>query len=219
MTFLLAYLLIIQGNQSSLNWERIYIDESLSVELPENHQVIDTLGQVVYLAETDYSIITLSSVLESSLPSGESIPSNSIEELNKFYDGFEKGTTNSKNGRITESERIVLDSLVARTFRADYPNGETILNQLVVVRDRIYFAATRFNTENLDHARSESSRYFSSFQLNVDPNKQLKNQSTDHSIAYKVGYFIGKSIGYLVIPLVIVIVVVILRKVRKKRVE
>ncbi|MFY0592316.1 hypothetical protein [Roseivirga sp.] len=217
MAFLFAVLFTLQTNQVSLSWQQVSINEDLSVELPENHEIIDTLGQVIYVAESQYSIITLSSMPEFSLPDSESISLRSIEELKEFYDGLEKGTINSKKGKIISSNDILLDSLTARIFQADYPNGETMLNQVIVIQDHVYFASVRFATENLDYSKEEADRFFKSFQLNVKTKNQLKEVSTENSAAYNVGYFIGKYIGYLMIPILLICIIVFLKKARKKR--
>jgi hypothetical protein len=216
MNFILAIFLTFQSDSTTLNWERVTVDELLTIELPDNFERTDTLGQTVFYAETDYSVITLSRVPESAIPQVDRITSSSTEELRELYTGFQNGTIKAGQGEVVDSQDVLVDSLKARVFRTDYNNGETKLNQLILVRDKIYFATVWFNTEHLEFVEIEKARFFNSFQFNAVPTNQLRPSRPEDSTSYKIGELLGTIIGYALIPGIIILIIFLARRKKKK---
>ncbi|MEO9801905.1 MAG: hypothetical protein ABJF04_01600 [Reichenbachiella sp.] len=216
MNFILALFLTFQSDSTTLNWERVTVDDLLTVELPSNFERTDTLGQTVFYAEANYSVITLSRVPESAIPQVDRITSSSTEELRKLYTGFQNGTIKGSQGEVVDSQDVLIDSLSARVFRTDYNNGETKFNQLILVRDKIYFATVWFNTEHLELVEIEIARYFNSFQFDVIPSNQLRPARLEDSTSYKIGELLGTIIGYALIPGTIILIVILIRRKKKK---
>ena len=216
MNFVLAILLTFQTDSATLNWERVTVDDLLTVELPDNFERTDTLGQTIFYAEADYSVITLSRVPESAIPQVDRITSSTPDELGKFYTGFQNGTLKAKQGEVVDSEDVLLDSLRARIFRTDYENGETKLNQIILVQDRLYFGTVWFSTEYFEFVINEKDQFFNSFQFAITANKQLRPARLEDSTSYKLGELFGTIIGYTLIPGIIILIVVLVRRKRKK---
>ena len=196
-------LLTFQSDTTTISWQKVQVDEFLTIELPSNFERTDTLDQSVFYAESDYTIFMLSKVPESAIPNVNGLKLNSTKEIPEFYSGFQKGVLNTKEGRIVESNDILLDSLRARSFRIDLNNEETKLHRAVIVRDRIYLASVWFATDYLEEVKAESVHFFDSFEFSIKPEDQFIFAGLEDSSAYKIGEILGSIVSYSIIPVLL----------------
>jgi hypothetical protein len=201
---LLAIFIAISINSLGQNWTDQQVDSTLTLMLPDNYKVIDTLGRRIISARIENGFV-FTSILPNT---GEvSINVQSEDELIKSYKGLEKGCIKSQHGQLIKDE--IIENSGLKMIRFSYKasmNGERLVCHCVsaFVNEKMYsvsFAEVESMTNEMSATRE---KLFSS--LRFSPGLGLKNQMSNKGEEEKEinqGYLIGQiTILGLIIGLV-----------------
>ena len=102
---LLTILTLISINSFGQQWSEYQVDSTLTLMLPDNYEVRDTLGQRVVTSRVDNGIIIISI-----LPNGGQTAINvqSEQELIKSYKDMRQGIINSQSGQLIKEEIMII---------------------------------------------------------------------------------------------------------------
>lgn len=202
---LLTIFIAITISSFGQNWTNYQVDSILTLTIPENYKVTDTLGQRIITARIDNGMIQVFALANE----GEIATNVKNEgELIRFYKGFTKGYINSQHGQAIKDE--IVENSGLKMIRFSYKasmNGELQIRHClsVFVNEKMY-AVNFWEIESMTNDMSAPrERLFSS--LKFPPNLGLKNQMTnkgEEERAVKQGELIGKiTIFGLIIGLAI----------------
>jgi hypothetical protein len=202
---LLTIFIAISINSLGQNWTNYQVDSILTLAIPDNYKVTDTLGQRLTTARIDNGLILVSALANE----GEIATNIQNEaELIRFYKGFEKGHLNSQHGQAIKDE--IVENSGLKMFRFSYKasmNGEVqIRHCLVVFVNEKMYAVNFWEVESMTNDMSATrEKLFSSLKFPTNPG--LKNQMTnkgDEERKVKQGELIGQiTIFGLIIGLAI----------------
>ena len=215
---LIAILTILSINSFGQQWTKYQVDSTLTLTVPDNFEVTDTVGQRVITAQVDNGLILVTVIPNEGK---NAINIQDEKELLDSYKGFQKGLIESQKGQLIKEEIIEKNGLkfIRFSFRATMGDEKQIRHCLgIFVSKKIYslnFWELASMTDEMTDVRES---FFSS--LILPTNLTLKNQLNDSiegSRAYRISYFIGYSLGLVVIfGLIILILIWITKKVRRK---
>ena len=187
-------------------WADVIVDNNLTISLPDNFQITDTLGQRIITAKVGNGLIYIAKTPDT----GNFATKISNEsELNKYYQALQKGTVNSSKGELLSSESIDLHKLKLTNFSYKVKIGDEfqIHDCLELFLNNNTYLIQLWHSEMMsDELKETRDKLFAS--LKTGSSFNLKNQLSEFqgkSVAYKTGYFIGEflspiiSIGILAI--------------------
>lgn len=183
--------------------QEIYeLNENLTIGLPNNYEVTDTLGQKLISAQFDYSFVLIQKINNS----GEmSVSIANEEELDEYYLGFKNGILKSTKGELVSSEFFYKGTLKLYRFSCRVPLEENQIRDYVVLflNNQTYSLSYSQLESMVAELEPERTSFFSS--LKAEGEYSLEDQMTPNkSQGYKRGYLIGQILGFLIILILII---------------
>ena len=215
---LLTILTLISINSFGQQWSEYQVDSTLTLMLPDNYEVRDTLEQRVVTSRVDNGIIIISI-----LPNGGQTAINvqSEQELIKSYKDMRQGIINSQSGQLIKEEIIENRGLKMIRFSYTATMGEErqIRHCVVVFINEKTYSINFWQVESLTNEMADTrEKLFSSLKFPTNPG--LNNQmsySIEGSRSYNIGYLVGKILGYgLMIGLLVMLIRWISKRAKRK---
>jgi hypothetical protein len=201
-------------------WTELVVDDNLTISIPENYQITDTLGQRIIMVQVDNGLIQISRI-----PNKGNIATNISNEtiLTEFYQGLQKGIVNSSKGELLSSESQVLDKLKLIKFSYKVKIGDEL--QIhdclgLFLNDNTYLIQFWHLESMTNELKEIRDKLFSS--LKTSSSFTLKNQLSDSrekSSSFNKGYIIGKFLGPIIIIGILVYFLYWINKRRKKAIH
>src|SRR5262245_41583072 len=118
---LIIILTIISTISFGQQWGDYKVDENLTVYIPDNFEVMDTLSQRIISVQIDNALIMVQKIPNK----GEHTTNiQSKRELIENYKGFQNGMIESQNGKLRDQEIIEKDGLQLIQFSYYATMGE-----------------------------------------------------------------------------------------------
>ena len=216
--YLLTLFTVLSVSCLGQDWIRYEIDSAVTVTIPGNFQVTDTLGQRYIVAQVDNGLILIA-IIENE--GKHAINIEDEEDLTKYYKGFVDGFIKSQKGQLIKDEIVDFNGLklLRFSFKASLGEEKQLRHCLsVFVNDKNY-AINFWELESMtDEMISVRERLFNSIEL--EASLTMKNQmsySVEGTRTYRIGYFIGRGLGSILIIAVLALVVAwIIRRGRRR---
>lgn len=198
-------------------WTEYKVDSVLTVTIPDNYEVQDTLGQRIIMAQVDYGAVMIS-VLPNT---GRDINVRNQQELIDTYKQMREGFIESQNGQLIEEQ--VIDNgalkLIRFSFRATMGDEKQIRHCVTAFVNKKTYTVNFWEVESMtDEMTADREKLFSSIKFPVG--FSMANQlsaAKEGSLAYNIGYIIGKILFYvLLIGLVTILVRWISKRSKRK---
>ncbi|MFN3753745.1 hypothetical protein [Flavobacterium sp.] len=189
-------------------------DNDVSIQLPKNSVITDTLGQK--MIKGNIGGVNVIFLRTSEKDSTVTIENKS--ELIEFYSGFQKGYAQSVNGKIVSSKVIDKGHLKASEFQCQSKIStlNITIDGLVVFLNNYSYTIQFFNmgAEIEDYETQKKSILASlKFREGLSIDNQMTN-AEESSMGYKIGEVIGYFLGVAVL---IILILMILKKNKDKR--
>ena len=170
-------------------WIDYKVDSTLTISIPDNFKVADTLGGKLITARVDYAAIGINV-----LPNKGTFAINIADEteLIETYKTFRKGFVNSQKGQLIKEELIEKNGLKfwRFSFRATQGDEKHVRHSLVIFVNEYTYAITFSEFEDMAIEMTPvREQLFSSVKLR--PSLTIKNQMSDvleGSRSYRIGY-------------------------------
>jgi len=217
-SILSASLILISTHLFGQQWPEYRVDSTLTVRIPENIVVLDTLGQHILRAQIDNALIMIQRLPNT----GEQAASiQSKNDLIDNYKGFQRGLVESQKGKLKNQKIFQKDGLELIHFSYYATRGEEqqLRHCLTVFINGAWYSVHFWELATMtDELAEEREQLFSS--VTFPPGVNLKNQmsaSIEGSRMYNRGFLIGKTLGYiLMLVLAVVSAIWISRAVNRK---
>lgn len=222
INFMKSYLLalfLLPALFSSAQLTKSYpIDRFVTVQMPDEFQSTDTLGQSISTGYTDYAMISVSKM---EIAAGEGVSVRDQHSLAEFYTGFRKGVVRSFGATliaedITEHNGLTWNHFSCRVTNEDGVNirhCEVLFLQNAIYSMQYWIAESDIADSNL---LAEQKQFFSS--IKTAPELTHADQYTDEAIDLTRGdnaENLGKLTGFIIIAVIILYFVV--QNKRKKK--
>jgi hypothetical protein len=181
-------------------WMDYTFDENLTIKIPENYVIIDTVGQHIVRAQIDNALIMIQRI---SNKGEHAVNISNKADLIESYEGFQKGFMNSQDVKLLKQNVEERDGLQVCQFSCSATMGEErqIRHILVAFLNEHWYAIQFWEVEALSNdLRSERMKLFSSvrFAFGLSLENQL-SYSLEASQSYRLGYLLGKYIWFLLL--------------------
>jgi len=215
---LIAILTIISISSFGQQWTAYRVDSVLTVTIPDNYQVRDTLGQRAITARIDNGLVLISVHPNTGQTA---ICVQNEKELIDFYKKMREGFIRSQSGQFIE-EKIIDNGglkLIRFSFHATMGEEKQIRHCVSVFVNERTYTINFWEVESLtNEMTADRDKLFSS--LKFPENIGLKNQmsfSIGGASSYNIGYLVGIILGYgLTIGLLVALVWWISKRGKKK---
>jgi hypothetical protein len=216
---IIILLILFSAEVKAQQWNEFKMDSVLTVLLPEDYKVMDTLGQHLVRAAVENGIIILSVLTHEGKMA---ISMRDAGELITYYRDMSQGLIHAQGGELM-SDTIVEKNglkLIQFSFRA-LSGEERQLRHCVAafVKNKTYVLSF-WELESMTNEMSEVRQtVLGSFQLNenVLPSDQQPVDKMERSLSYRIGYRIGQLIAPFTLLGVIIILVILIRKKMKRK--
>jgi hypothetical protein len=216
--FLFTILTFITLHCSAQEWIEYKFDDNLTVDIPENSTIIDTLGQHLVRAVLDNAVIVIQR-----LPNTGETATNikDKEELIKNYEGFQQGVVGSQHGKLINQKFHERQGLQVTEFSysASMAEEQQLRYSLVVFLNENWYTVNFWEIESASaESKNDRDRLFSS--IKFPAGQSLKNQLSnvkEGSRAYKLGAIIGRAVFFALIMGIIVAIIIVASRRKKKR--
>jgi hypothetical protein len=156
-------------------WEKIIIDENVTVNLPSDMEVQDTLGQKIIIAETENAVIVITRSPNGTM---SDVEIKTPEELAEFYSGIISGVARQSFGEVLNNEDITLNNLKGQQFtlKIQVEDEVQLRDYFIIFLDNTFYSFQFWQLEEMYHETSEErTAFFESISLNsiLTPEKQL----------------------------------------------
>jgi len=186
-------------------WTDHPVDSLLTVLLPDNYKITDTMGQQVITARIENGLILISSLANAEQ---YSVNIKSEGELKSYYKKFEQGYTETQHGQDVKDEMIEVSGLKAIRFTfTKIMNGEKQMRYCVAVfvKDKTYAINFWEPASMSNEMTATREKLFSS--MKFAPGLGPKDQMTDKrkvDVPKNIGYLFGKLVLFgLIIWLIV----------------
>jgi hypothetical protein len=204
MLLLAFQILCLQAAAQDKRWQKIYIDDSTTVDFPGTPKKKLVAGRQATFFRDDKVIYSV--IVKKDIYGGNLIDS----ELKKFYDGTLKGMVNAfGGGEVIEEKEFIVNGFSGRQFQLITPaklkSPRIKSARVLLVNGTFYTTNFWTNTEQDPHVDSARNRFFLSFRTSmkrtaaVDPGTQTQ--------AYKLGSLMGSLFFYGALVAVFVAIV------------
>lgn len=215
-------ILAIQLFAQNTDWQKVVVDENLTVAFPEKPGIMDTVAekQNMKIALRVLSAKTATSVFMITVTSAaEKAPD--AESTAEMFTGVIKGIGNSAARAGLES--IITDTVIAgitckRIWMkvkdgADEPKIHALC---FLVNGKIYYLTASAQTTNTKETAGEMNKLMSSLHFTNKAAKNGEPGSTENSMAYKSGYAMGYIAAPFILAGIIIGIIFILRRTRRQ---
>lgn len=203
---LCTVLTLLSVNCFAQEWADYKVDDNLTVYIPDDFDIIDTLDQHIIRAQIDNALIMIQRI-----PNEGKLGTNvrSKDELIENYVGFNKGMVESQAGTMIGQKFIEKNGLHLTQFDYHASMGEEkqIRHCLTIFVNENWYAIQFWEVEEMtDALAKDREMLFSS--IKFPDELSLEDQMS----YYKVGYQAGQILVYLAMIGIVVLVVVLISK-------
>jgi hypothetical protein len=201
---LLTLFVAISINSFAQDWTDYQVDSVLTLKLPDNYEINDTLGIKVISAAIENAMITVS-MLQNTGENAWDVKDE--KELLAGYQSFKKGYIKSNHGQLIKDEIIETGGLkmIRFSFHAETEGEKQVRHCITVIVNKKMYAISFIEVESLSGEMAKTREIlFSSmkFSPGLGLNNQLNTKGADEK-AYNQGLLLGKITVGLVIALVV----------------
>jgi hypothetical protein len=215
---LITILTLTTINAFGQQWADYSVDSTLTLLIPNNYQIVDTLGQRVITAQIDNGVI-LVSVLSNKGQTAFNVQNE--KELIDAYNEFQKGMIDSHKGQLIKKEIVEKSGLKLTRFSYSVTIGSErqIRHCMAIFVNEKTYAINFWELESMtNEMKTEREKLFSS--LKLPTGLELQNQmsySIEGSRAYHLGHLFGQVFIYvLMLGLFISFIIWVSKKVSRK---
>ncbi|MCS3868417.1 hypothetical protein J3D55_001333 [Chryseobacterium ginsenosidimutans] len=199
-------------NNFAQNLIRYDVSENISIKIPDNFNVEDTLQQNVVKAFVGDDIIMIIKPKK-----GISYDMESEEDLIKFYNGFQKGMLEKTKGKIIDKKITEINGLkfLQASFNTTISGEPKIWDNFTVLLNNYPHSFIFIRSNETDKNFTDLEQKIIS-SIKFGKGITLQNQFNNDEVkltAYKTGEVIGRLLVY---ALIIGIIIFFIRKSRKK---
>jgi len=196
-------------------WKETKIDENLSIDMPGEVVIVDTLGQRAYRSIDGNAIYVVTKY------KGVNISVDNPESLDEFLDGMAEGFSKKmqKSGlKITKPKSIHIDSIEGRYLRCYTDNPNILIREWIAHMFFVNGIAYTLVVAYTDDRTTKDQKGFTQFVQSINFNSTFIAENTFANKGLSRSYKIGELIGSTIIPLGIVglILYFVLRKKKPK---
>lgn len=197
---------------------RYKIDENISIRIPDNYEIKDTLGQSVIKASVPYGLIL---IMKGPNVGNMATSISDEESLIRYYKGFQTGLIESSNGKFIDEEIINKDGLKFSQFsyRSTLNSEIQFRSCLVLFLNENTYTVQLWQLDSMkEQMHYTSDNLFSSLQISkgFSIKNQLSTADEPSSWTYNLGFYLGTILGNLfVLGIVIFFIVWIIKTARK----
>lgn len=197
---LLITLILLSANSFGQKTIEYKIDDNLTITLPDNYQVLDTLGQRMIKAPVDYGLILISKF---PIQDKASISFTNNNGLVEFYNGIQEGVVKSSQGELISQEITDINKLkfIKFSYKAKMGGDIQIRDCLgVLLEENIYLFNFWQSESMVKEMKKQREVFFASLKINpqLTPNDQFINLP-EESTSYNWGILMGKYLAYILI--------------------
>lgn len=192
------------------------VSKDVSIEIPQEFSVTDTLGQMVIKSSIEDEIILI-------MKPEKKIDAyiENKDELLKFYEGFQKGMIDQSSGDLIDKKFVQINGFyfLKSSFRTKITGDDKIWNNYVLLLNKTSYTFIMISSpKNLEKVIIFEEKIIPSIKLKkgLTQENQL-NTNNEDSTAYRIGQLIGKLLVYAIIGSIIIFFIYVVRK-RKKSV-
>ena len=201
---LLTLFIAISINSFGQDWTDFQVDSVLTLKLPDNYKINDTLGVKVISAAIENAMITIA-ILQNAGENAFDIKNE--KELLEEYESLKKGYIKSNHGQLIKDQIIESSGLkmIRFSFHAEIAGEKQVMHYIaVIVNDKTYaINFTEVESQSGEMAKSREMVLSSmKFAPGLRLNNQLSTKGADEK-AYNQGLLLGKITIGLVIALVV----------------
>ena len=222
---LLTLLTLLAIDGFGQTWIDYKVDDNLTVSIPDNFTVMDTLGQTIIRSSIDNALVMIQRIPNK----GETAAVIQFEEnLIKAYEGFQNGIIRSQKGKLKSQQWIEKSRVQLNEFSYYASQGEEkqIRHCLALFINNYWYAIQFWEVESMtDELAAEREKLFSSIRLPEGVSRENQTSNGDVKLivdrrlsAYQVGYYGAMFLGFnLIVGFVVGAVLVILKIARRKK--
>ena len=193
---LLIFLAFQTPNCFGQQWIDTAIDKNITISLPHNYQITDTLGQRLITAQVNNGLIFIQRIPK---PDDPTFNISNKDQLDNYYNGLIKGTIKSSKGELLSSEfiKIIDFNLIKFSFKIKIGDELQIHDCLGLFLNGYTYLIQLWHLELISpELQNIRDNVFSS--LKISSTATQKDQyiaSSIQSSSFKTGYIIGKILG------------------------
>jgi hypothetical protein len=194
-------------------WVKQNLSNLATISFPAQPIPIDTLGEKIFIYNTDSSHYFISVKKLTGLQLREN-------ELDTFYYGFMKGVLKKTKGKLVSERPFRLDGL--KGIEIEYvlttnPNlSELRFARAIFFNNTIFFYNFWTSSGNREQTETDRNNFFKSFTATADKATIKQYTVMDDDPSYKIGYFIGEILGFIfVITAIVGVIYLIVRGIQK----
>lgn len=211
--FFLAFLLFSISNSFAQKLKRYEISKDLSIDFPENFQVIDTLKQRIVKGSIGNEDVMIMAQKDS-LATIEN-----QEDLLEYYEGVKNGIVEKAGGKLLEKENVKMKGLDLLKLRCKLKirGEEKIWESLsLFLNNYTYSIVFLHSAETDNNFNDQKKKILASLELRKGLSAQNQlNSNEESSRAFKWGKLTGTILFYVFIGTILFFVV---RSLKKKKV-
>lgn len=194
---------------SGQEWVDYKPDSVLTVSIPEDYQLIDTMGQRIARAYIDNGLIIVLKMANQ----GPAIATvESKDGLVQFYKNFRQGFIKSHHGELLDEEIFDKNGLklIRFSYRASISNERQIRHCVALLVNETIYSLNFWEVESkAGELRNTKEKFYGSMRthagLTIDDQMSHNGQ---RSQAYRAGYLFGKMLFFgLVLGVIIFLIV------------
>lgn len=201
---LLTLFIAISINSFAQDWTDSQVDSVLTLKLPGNYKINDTLGIKVISAAIENAMISVA-ILQNASENAFDIKDE--KELLERYESLKKGYIKSNHGQLIKDQIIEASGLkmIRFSFHAEIAGEKQVMHCIaVIVNDKTY--AINFTEEESLSGEMAKTREMVLSSMKFPPSLGLNNQFSTKGAderAYNQGLLLGKITIGLVIALAV----------------
>ncbi|MEO5775688.1 MAG: hypothetical protein ABIQ27_02215 [Flavobacterium sp.] len=178
-------------------------DETLSIELPKEHSIVDTLGLRRISAPLNIGNIVITKTIE------EQIETNVFDEaqLQEYYKGYQKGFMKGCKGKAISEEIIKINNvIVSKSVFAMPGNDESIVveNYVIYLKDHTYTVGFFLPNNIESNFNKEKQKILSS--IKFVKGLTIEDQFNSHDENSPAGKA-GQITGYILFIVVLIFII------------
>jgi hypothetical protein len=204
--FILILLLSLSTLSKGQDWVNYQLDSNLTVTIPSNFQMKDTLGQGFITAFDGPGYIVITKIVNKEKLNGNI---TNEKQLIEAYNDFQKGFIDSSNCKLLNEQVIDKQGLKLKRFDYEFPvrDSKQIRYNLVLFVNKTWYAISYSQFTTILIERNPSYEKLFSF-VQINPTLSIKNQMTSSWDPDAIAYNIGRATGFvLIIALFISIII------------
>lgn len=173
------------------------VSDDISINIPQEFSITDTLGQSLIKASVEDEIIL---IMKSEKKVDAYIEDK--DELLKFYEGYYNGMLDQSKGKSISKEFVKINGLyfLKSSFRTKISGADNIWNNYILLLNKIPYTFLMISTPENNRVEFFEKEIINSikFKKNLTSKNQM-NTNEEDSQAYKIGEFVGKFFIYALI--------------------